>query len=65
MRFLDSKDRVKVSVRFRGREMGHTEIGRRVLDDFIELVKEHGKVDKKPAMEGRSMVMFLAPADEN
>ncbi len=65
MRFLDSKDRVKVSVRFRGREMGHTEIGRQVLDDFIELVKEHGKVDKKPAMEGRSMVMFLAPADEN
>ena len=45
--------------------MGHTEIGRQVLEDFIELVKEHGKVDKKPAMEGRSMVMFLAPADEN
>lgn len=45
--------------------MGHTEIGRQVLDDFIELVKEHGKVDKKPVMEGRSMVMFLAPADEN
>lgn len=65
IRFLDGKDRVKVSVRFRGREMGHTEIGRQVLDDFIELVKEHGKVDKKPVMEGRSMVMFLAPADEN
>lgn len=65
IRFLDGKDRVKVSVRFRGREMGHTEIGRQVLEDFIELVKEHGKVDKKPAMEGRSMVMFLAPADEN
>lgn len=58
--FLQSGDRVKVSVRFRGREMGHTELGKEVLDEFVELVSEYGVVDKKPKMEGRSMVMFLS-----
>ncbi|MCD1147167.1 translation initiation factor IF-3 [Peptoniphilus sp. KCTC 25270] len=62
--FLESGNRVKVSVRFRGREMGHTEIGRRVLDDFTDLVKEYGQVDKKPKMEGRSMTMFFGPLNE-
>ncbi len=61
IKFLDNGDRVKVSVRFRGREMGHTEIGREVLGDFVNLISEHGVVDKKPKMEGRSMVMFLSP----
>lgn len=61
IKFLDNGDRVKVSVRFRGREMGHTEIGKEVLEDFVNLVSEHGVVDKKPKMEGRSMVMFLSP----
>lgn len=60
IKFLENGDRLKVSVRFRGRELGHTEIGKRVLDDFIELVKEYGNVDKAPKMEGRSMVMFLS-----
>lgn len=59
--FLSKGDRVKVSVRFRGREMGHTEIGREVLDKFVELVSEYGVVDKKPKMEGRNMTMFLSP----
>ena len=54
-------DKVKVSVRFRGRELGHTNIGRTVLNDFTELVSENGTVEKKPAMEGRSMVMFFVP----
>ncbi|MDO5715818.1 MAG: translation initiation factor IF-3 [Tissierellia bacterium] len=62
--FLKSGDRVKVSVRFRGREMGHTELGREVLDDFVELISEYGVVDKKPKMEGRSMVMFLSAKTE-
>lgn len=61
IKFLDNGDRVKVSVRFRGREMGHTEIGKEVLEDFVNLISEHGVVDKKPKMEGRSMVMFLSP----
>lgn len=62
--FLNNNNRVKVSVRFRGREMGHTSIGRKVLDDFVELVSEYGQVDKKPKMEGRSMVMFLSPKSD-
>lgn len=62
--FLEGGNRVKVSVRFRGREMGHTEIGRQVLDEFTELVKEYGEVDKKPKMEGRSMTMYFGPISE-
>ena len=57
--FLENGDRVKVSVRFRGRELGHKENGRKVLDDFVEMIQDLGKIDKKPTMEGRSMVMFL------
>ena len=62
--FLKRGDRVKVSVRFRGRELGHTELGRDVLDNFVELISDNGVVDKKPKMEGRSMVMFLNPKNE-
>lgn len=62
--FLKSGDRVKVAVRFRGREMGHTDIGREVLDKFVELVSEYGVVDKKPKMEGKNMIMFLSAKDE-
>lgn len=61
IKFLKDGDRVKVAVRFRGREMGHTEIGKVVLEDFVNLISEHGVVDKKPKMEGRNMVMFLSP----
>lgn len=63
-KFLDNGDRVKVSVRFRGREMGHTDMGRQVLDKFNELISEHGVIDKKPKMEGRSMIMFLSAKTE-
>ncbi|WP_050747993.1 translation initiation factor IF-3 [Peptoniphilus sp. oral taxon 386] len=59
--FLQNGDRVKISVRFRGREMGHTEMGKDVLDDFVELISEYGVVDKKPKIEGKSMIMFLSP----
>ena len=54
-------DKVKVSVRFRGRELSRTEIGREVLDDFTKGIAEVGDVEKPPKMEGRSMVMFLMP----
>ena len=63
--FLKDGNRLKVAVRFRGREMGHTEIGREVLDEFTELVSEYGEVDKKPKMEGRNMVMFFRSKSEN
>ena len=62
--FLQSGDKVKVSVRFRGREMGHTAIGRVVLKDFTELIKDSGVVEKTPRLEGRNMTMFLAPKAE-
>ncbi len=58
-RFLEDGDKVKVSVRFRGREMGHTAIGKEVLNNFAELTKEVGQIDRPARMEGRSMVMFL------
>lgn len=62
--FLKNGDRVKVAVRFRGRELGHTDLGKEVLDSFVELVSEYGVVDKKPKMEGKSMIMFLSPKSD-
>ena len=59
--FLKDGDKVKVAVRFRGREMGHTEMGREVLDDFFELISEVGKIEKAARLEGRNMVMFVMP----
>lgn len=64
-KFLDNGDRVKVSVRFRGRQLGHKDIGREVLEEFTKLTNEHGVVEKRPAMEGRSMVMFLMAKSDN
>ena len=60
-KFLEKGDKVKVSVRFRGREMTHTEIGKEVLEQFAKGISEVGAIDKAPKMEGRSMVMFLMP----
>ena len=60
-KFIAGGDRVKVSVRFRGREMAHTDIGKVLLDRFAEQCTEVATLDKPPVMEGRSMVMFLAP----
>ena len=61
IKFLEKGDKVKVSVRFRGREMTHTEIGREVLENFASGLGGAGEVEKPPKMEGRSMVMFLMP----
>lgn len=63
-KFLESGDKVKVAVRFRGREMGHTQIGREVLKDFADLVSEFGVIEKPAKLEGRNMVMYLAPKSE-
>ncbi len=59
-KFLAAGNKVKVSVRFRGREMTHTQVGRTILEDFAQALSEVAVVDKPPKMEGRSMVMFLA-----
>ncbi len=60
-KFLSEGNRVKVSVRFRGREMAHTEIGRDLLLKFAEQTGEAATMEKEPKMEGRSMSIFLAP----
>ena len=60
-KFLSDGDRVKVSVRFRGREMAHTEIGAVLLKDFAAKCAEIANLDKAPKLEGRNMSMFLSP----
>jgi len=60
-KFLNDGDRVKVSVRFRGREMAHTEIGAVLLKDFANQCTEIANMDKAPKLEGRNMSMFLSP----
>lgn len=60
-KFIAGGDRVKVTVRFRGREMSHTDIGRTLLDKFAEQCAETATVDKTAKLEGRNMSMFLSP----
>ena len=60
-KFLTEGNRVKVSVRFRGREMAHTDIGRKLLDKFAEQCAEVASLDKGAKLEGRNMSMFLSP----
>ena len=60
-RFLDEKNKVKVTIMFRGREMAHTENGREVLDDVIEELGATAVVEQAPRLEGRNMFMIVAP----
>ncbi len=60
-KFLADGDRLKVTVRFRGREMAHTNIGEELLKKFAEECSEFATVDKNPKLEGRFMAMFLSP----
>ena len=59
-KFLSKGDKVKVSLRFRGREMAHLDVGREILNTFFEKLEEVAVIDKPAKMEGRSMVMFLS-----
>ena len=61
LRFLGNGDKVKVLVKFRGRQLSHTEIGAELLKKFEQACAERGAVDKPPVMEGRAMIMFLSP----
>lgn len=54
-------DKVKVSIRFRGREMAHTNLGLGVMRRFAELLEEFAAIEKQPKLEGRSMQMYLVP----
>ena len=61
MKFLDDGDKVKVTLRFRGRERAHKEIGAQLLRRVESDVSEIGKVESMPKMEGRQMVMMISP----
>lgn len=61
IKFLKGGDKVKVAVRFRGREMAHTNLGYGLLERFGNYCSEYGTVEKAPKLEGRNMAMFLAP----
>ena len=62
--FLKNGNKVKVSVRFRGREVTHASLGQDLLHRFAELCSECSTVEKQPKLEGRQMLMFLAPAKD-
>ena len=63
VRFLQDGDKVKVSIRFRGRQITHTEIGFQVMKDFLERVNEYAVVERRPLVEGRNMIMILSPKE--
>lgn len=58
--FLSDGDRIKVTVRFRGRELTHPELGRNLLTKFVDLVKDHGIAERTPVLEGKSMFITMA-----
>lgn len=60
-KYLEKGDRIKLSIRFKGRQMAHTELGREVLDRFADRVKEIADVEQSPKLDGRTMTSVLAP----
>ena len=61
IKYLEKGHKVKATVRFRGREMAHTDLGEEVLNRVRESIKEYGSIEKNPTMEARSMYMMIAP----
>ncbi len=61
IRFLDHKDKVKVTMRFRGREMSHMDFAMQTFNRMLEDLEDHAKVEQKPKVEGRTVVMILSP----
>ncbi len=62
-KFLNAGDKVKVTIRFRGREMAHREIGFQVMETFNSMLTADIEIERKPRLEGRSMIMVLAPKE--
>lgn len=60
-KFLTSGDKVKVSIRFKGRQLSHKEIGNAVMDSFFKLVEDVGTIEKPARIDGKSMIMIVAP----
>jgi len=64
VKFLHDGDKVKVTIRFRGRQITHSEIGMDVMKDFAERSKDYGVVERRPSIEGRNMTMIIAPRED-
>ncbi|MBQ9263377.1 MAG: translation initiation factor IF-3 [Clostridia bacterium] len=64
VKFLQGGDKVKVSIRFRGRQIAHSDIGLKVMQDFAERTKDVSTVERRPMIEGRNMIMILVPKTE-
>ena len=63
-KFLEDGNKVKITVRFRGRELNYVKMGEEVLNKFIETLSETGNVEKKPLLEGKNMFVILAPSNK-
>jgi len=62
VKFLGNGDKVKVTMRFRGREMAHLELGRALLERVVDDIEDIGKIESMPKMEGRQMIMMVSPS---
>ena len=61
IKFLQDGNKVRVSLKFRGREIAHQEFGREKLDNFEAAVSEYGTVEKRPVLDGKQLFMFIVP----
>ena len=64
VKFLQDGDKVKVSIRFRGRQIAHADIGMNIMQDFASRIEEYGTIERRPMLEGRHMIMILGPKVE-
>jgi len=64
VKFLTAGDKVKVSIRFRGRQITHSEIGYRVMQEFAQRISDVAQIERMPNLEGRNMIMILVPRQE-
>ena len=65
VKFLQDGDKVKVNIRFRGRQITHSEIGLNVMKGFAERIKDYAIIERHPLIEGRNMIMILSPRDKD
>ena len=60
-KYLEKGDRIKLTIRFKGRQMAHTELGKEVLERFADRVNDYADIEQKPKLDGRTMTMLLVP----
>ena len=64
-KYLQKGDRIKLTIRFKGRQMAHTELGKEVLERFADRVSEYADIEQNPKLDGRTMTMLLTPKKDN